>query len=89
MSDHRCCYFCRNINRVQNALTMRMNGDQKERARKMVAVLQVQSRPLFLARYARRSRGLRPRERARVAFPLRRCRAAAGVANNSLELKPA
>jgi hypothetical protein len=33
---------------------MGMNGDQKERAKKMVAVLQVQSRPLFLARYARR-----------------------------------
>ncbi len=31
---------------------MRMNGDQEERARKMVAV-QMPSRPLFLARYAR------------------------------------
>ena len=32
---------------------MRMNGDQKGRARKMVAVLQVWERPPFLARYAR------------------------------------
>jgi hypothetical protein len=34
---------------------MRMNGDQDERARKMVAKRHVQSRPLVLARYARRS----------------------------------
>lgn len=33
---------------------MRMNGDQKERAKKLVAKRHVQSRPLFLARYARR-----------------------------------
>jgi hypothetical protein len=33
---------------------MRMNGDQDERAGKLVAEIHVQSRPLVLARYARR-----------------------------------
>lgn len=40
---------------AQEPLTMRMNSDQDERARKMVARLYAHLRPLILARYARRS----------------------------------